>query len=260
MMQDALVEIARAFLQAYPSRQQIQTRWQEPLLAFADAKDPLFVDWQMRFGMRSPFEILPQARTVVVYFLPFSAEIVHSNGPGTIASHEWVLAYVETNALIEALSQELVAWLGKKGIASVAPPPTHNFDPLRLVSDWSHKRAGFIAGLGTFGLHRMLITAKGCGGRLGSLVIAADIEPTPRPDEPYCLFAHDGGCRSCLNRCPSQALQENGFNRQACYRLCLENGSRHKLVAPTDVCGKCTSGVPCSLRNSVEVSVARHRE
>lgn len=197
---------------------------------------------------------------MIVYFLPFSPEIVHSNGPGTIASHEWVLAYVETNALIEALSQELVAWLGKKGIASAAPPPTHNFDPLRLVSDWSHKHAGFIAGLGTFGLHRMLITAKGCGGRLGSLVTAVDIEPTPRPDEPYCLFAHDGGCRRCLNRCPIQALREDEFNRKACYRLCLENRSRHKLLAPTDVCSKCASGVPCSLYNPVETSAALYRE
>lgn len=122
-MQDALVEIARAFLQAYPSRQQIQTRWQEPLLAFAHAKDPLFVDCQMRFGMRSPFQILPQARTVVVYFLPFAAEIVHSNGPGTIASHEWVLAYVETNALIEALSRELGPdWERKALLPSRRPP------------------------------------------------------------------------------------------------------------------------------------------
>lgn len=259
-MRDTLAGIARSFLQTYPSRQQTQTRWQEPLCAFADAKDPLFVDCQMHFGMRSPFQILPQARTVVTYFLPFSAEIVHSNDPGTIASREWALAYVETNALIEALSQELVAWLGQQGFISVAPPPTHNFDPLRLVSDWSHKHAGFIAGLGTFGLHRMLITAKGCGGRLGSLITRAEIEPTPRPEEPYCLFAHNGCCRRCLARCPSQALQENGFNRQACYRLCLENGSRHKLLAPTDVCGKCASGVPCSLRNPVEASVARHHK
>ncbi len=259
-MQDALAGIAQTFLQTYPSRQQTQTRWQDPLLAFAEAKDPLFVDCQMHFGMRSPVEILPRARTVVTYFLPFSAKIVHSNGPGTIASREWALAYVETNVLIEALSRELVAWLGQQGFISVAPPPTHNFDPSRLVSDWSHKHAGFIAGLGTFGLHRMLITAKGCGGRLGSLITTADIEPTSRPDKPYCLFAHHGYCRRCLTRCPSQALQESGFNRQACYGLCLENGSRYKFAAPTDVCGKCASSVPCSLRNPVEASAARYRK
>jgi hypothetical protein len=50
--------------------------------------------------------------------------------------------------------------LEKSDFRSVILPPTHNFDEKKLISDWSHKHIGFIAGLGKFGLHQMLITKK----------------------------------------------------------------------------------------------------
>ncbi len=39
-----------------------------------------------------------------------------------------------------------------------------------MACAWSHKSAAAIAGLGSFGLHRMLITDAGCAGRCGSLL------------------------------------------------------------------------------------------
>ena len=54
-MQDALAGIARAFLQAYPFRQQIQTRWQELLLTFVYAKNLLYIDCQtLRYEISLP--------------------------------------------------------------------------------------------------------------------------------------------------------------------------------------------------------------
>ena len=57
---------------------------------------------------------------------------------------------------------------------------THNFDEAKLVSYWSQKHVAYMAGLGKFGLHHMIITEKGCCGRLGSIVTNAKIS---RPKE-----------------------------------------------------------------------------
>lgn len=36
------------------------------------------------------------------------------------------------------------------------------------MSEWSHRHAAYIAGLGIFGINNMLITNKGCVGRIPS--------------------------------------------------------------------------------------------
>ena len=73
----------------------------------------------------------------------------------------------------------------------------------------------------------MLITDKGCCGRLGSVVTDAIITPTPRQDRERCLFRHDGSCRKCEARCPAEALTGHPFDRHACYDRLLENVRRH---------------------------------
>ena len=76
------------------------------------------------------------------------------------------------------------------------------------MSDWSHKHVAYIAGLGSFGRHHMLITDKGCCGRIGSVVTDAAIPATPRSDRERCLFKADGSCGKCLERCPILALKD----------------------------------------------------
>jgi epoxyqueuosine reductase len=133
--------------------------------------------------------------------------------------------------------------LGQEGIRAAWQPPTHNFDPDRLVSRWSHKSVGAIAGLGQFGHHHMLITRAGCAGRLASIVLDVDVSPTSFEDGAYC--AYDRGCRVCIERCPVGALTENGLDRARCYARCLENDARLPQWE-ADVCGKCATG-PCAL-------------
>src|SRR5690606_32935168 len=96
-------------------------------------------------------------------------------------------------------------------------PATHNFDTTRLMSDWSHRHVAYIAGLGKFGLNNMLITEKGCCGRIGTVVTDIKIEPTPRKDKEYCLYKHNKGCKKCVDRCVNDSLKLGGFNRHQCY-------------------------------------------
>jgi epoxyqueuosine reductase QueG len=156
---------------------------------------------------------------------------------------------VETNALLTAINAHLATFLRAAGHRATVVPPTHNFDEQRLMSDWSHKHVAYIAGLGTFGIHHMLITADGCCGRLNSLVTDLVIPPTPRPEVEACLYKADGSCRACLPRCPVDALTGPRFDRHACYDVCLQNAARHTAVGLADVCGKCACVVPCSFVN-----------
>lgn len=237
-----------------------RTVWRTPLIGYAAASDPLFdrLKTLVSPSHLTPRELLPGAETVIVTFLPFDERVVESNQEPGPASREWAIAYIETNRLLETINAQLVQSLEQNGYAAVALPPTHNFDEEQLISDWSHKHVAYIAGLGTFGLHHMLITAAGCAGRLGSLVTNAYLEPTPRPDWEACLCKAHGNdpraCSACVQRCPVDALSVDltrPFDRHACYQVCLENARRYADEGRADVCGKCVSVVPCSFVDPV---------
>jgi epoxyqueuosine reductase QueG len=188
---------------------------------------------------------------VIAYFLPFDESVGRSNKGDGLASLNWARAYIETNELIVAINQRLAEGLKQKGYESVILPPTHNFDEKELISDWSHKHIGYIAGLGKFGLHHMLITEKGSSGRLGSLVTRAPIAPTLRGAEETCLYKYNQSCTACVKRCAAGALTESGFDRRKCYSVLLQNARNYKAEGLADVCGKCVSVVPCSFQNPV---------
>ena len=193
-------------------------------------------------------EDTPSARSVCAFFLPFAPEIVQANARDELAAAEWARAYVETNALLADICAMLGDELGRKGIAVAWEPPTHNFDPVRLVSAWSHKSIAAIAGLGEFGHHQMLITEAGCAGRFGSVVLDVAIPPSApnKGPEESALCTYDQGCRACIRRCPAGALTEEGFDRNQCYAQCLVNDAQWPQWL-ADVCGKCATG-PCAIR------------
>jgi epoxyqueuosine reductase QueG len=224
-----------------------QTRYRAPLVAFVSAGDPGFYELPRLIpGHLLPRDLLPDARSVCAFFLPFDAETVRANRRGDLASETWARAYVETNALLEEICVHLGTALAERGIQVAWQPPTHNFDPVRLVSAWSHKSVAAVARLGQLGHHRMLITRAGCAGRLTSVVL--DAEPPTLPGDivrGVRLCSYEQGCRACVRRCPVEALTEVGFDRQACYAQCLANDARIPRWT-ADVCGKCVTG-PCAV-------------
>jgi epoxyqueuosine reductase QueG len=253
-MRGKIERLIRGFVKGYPGLNPTRTDWDTPLVGFVDAADPLCEELKAWVGVNHllPKDLLPDARTVITYFIPFKRTMVLSNRRGEKASPEWAKAYIETNKFIRDLNQYLGDALQGDHFRSTPVPPTHNFDEKRLVSNWSHKHLAWIAGLGKFGLHRMLITEKGCCGRLGSLVTDASIEPTPRPEKEYCLFKHDGSCKKCVEHCTFGALRIDAYDRRRCYAVCLRNAKTHSPMGYADVCGKCVAAVPCSFKNPVK--------
>lgn len=260
-MRETIDREIQAFVQERMQSEATRSAWEAPLAGFAAADDPLFprLKQAVRPSHALPGDLLSGARTVIVYFLPFAASIPRSNRKSRHASREWASAYVETNRLIRDLNLHLAAVLEKAGFRSAGPPATHNFDTETLMSDWSHKHIAYIAGLGKFGTHHLLITAKGCAGRFGSLITGAEIAPTTRPHDEYCLARHDGTCQACIERCPSGALSAEALDRHRCYALCLENAELYRDEGLADVCGKCSVGVPCARDNPVALRERKKR-
>lgn len=236
-------------------------RWGTPQVGFADAHGPEISRLRdvASPSHMAPEEILPGARTIVSYFLPFTRALDRTNlPPGEVPSMEWAVAYEETNGMIRRINKALIDWLASTGAESREPEAAYRFDRERLVSEWSQRHVAWAAGLGTFGINNMLITPTGCCGRFGSIVTDLTLE-TDRPlAGELCIYKRTGQCRACIARCPSKALTLKGFNRKSCYELVSRNariftglgssysGTGNGPVTGSEVCGKCTTCIPCA--------------
>jgi len=220
-------------------------RFREPIVGFASADDPLYDGLSEKIGnvQLHPKEILPGAKTVVVYFIPFSLTIIKEiQGKRNIVT-EWSKNYTITNLLLTKISRVLKRQLQAKGVHVATESPTDDFNPIELTTQWSHKASAVISGVGTFGLNHLVITKSGTAGRLNSIIIDAEIPPTSRPDDSYCLYYKTGRCKVCVEKCPSGALQTEHFDRFRCNAY-LDGKNIHDLQQG---CGMCSAG-PCAAK------------
>jgi epoxyqueuosine reductase QueG len=243
-------------IHAYEVEKGLRDFWRVPLTALISADNPLFEKLKEAVSPDHflPEDLLPGAKSVISYFIPFHERIIGSNLEGDAASEEWAKAYIFTNDLISRLNDRMEEALAGIGFQTGKTKATHNFDEKTLMSRWSQRHIAWIGGLGTFGINNMLITEKGCGGRFGSLV--TDCPPgelerrgfpaAGRPAPERCLYKINGSCGLCQKKCPAGAYEAGVFNRKKCYELCLKNAALHKALGFADVCGKCVAGLPCS--------------
>lgn len=242
------------FVAQYPEQHGTKTTWRTPIVGFASATDPLFAQLKKIVGSTHamPSDLVPGAKTVVVYFAPFAEQVVESNIAHEESSLEWAEATVDTNQMLADLNEHLAGLIEATGHHASNLPPTYNYDEEHLRSDWSHRSAAVIAGLGTFGVHHMLITEAGCCGRIGSIVTDIEIDPTPRQQEELCLFYRKGVCGACVKRCVAGALSIEGgiasHNRWACNEQIYGKMAAIRSFPGSDTCGKCMVNVPCATK------------
>ena len=230
------------------------TEYREPLIAYVAAEDPRFGELRtvVHESHMLPSDLLPGAKSVVSFFLPFAPWVLEANAQDkNQVAREWAVAYVETNALIGRINSRLIDTLAGRGIRAAAEPATHNFDPVTLVSRWAHKSVAVIAGLGSFGLHQLVITDAGCAGRFGSLVLDAELPITPAEPKERCLYYHDESCMECVLWCPAEAIDPGApLDKQGCRRQCWAVVQVYADIGQVQVCGKCAIG-PCAFESAV---------
>jgi epoxyqueuosine reductase len=252
-----LRQLAKDFVAAEPTRLGTEGFWRTPLLVSASIDERFDLLPQIAFNEHvHPCDLLPTAKSVIVFFIPFKRALIKENKKGDRPCRNWGLAYVQTNDLIGRLCNAINDLLSASGFKAESTPATHNFDEDVLMARWSHKHLAYLANLGRFGTHHMLITPSGCAGRLGSLVTEADLGDHPLIDtDQACLLKAGKKCGKCIEACPVRALSENGFERRRCWNRLNDNrkilGYFADLPESTHVCGKCVAIVPCSFLNPV---------
>lgn len=265
-MREEISDYIRNYVSEYEKRDEIATSYGEPLVGFADAYHPYIQSLPQVISPTHelPQNVLPDAQTIIAYFVPFTKDLAKSNRKENIlASPEWARAYEETNALFAELNEKLIEFIhAKAGHAGVTPKAV-TFDQSRLISDWSHRHIAYAAGLGTFGVNNMLLTKHGCCGRFSTVVTNLSLPPDAPVEGEYCLYKKNGTCGACVKHCPTGALTTDGYDRFKCYALCQENaklytefGSSYTNEDGTgansvgsEVCGKCITGSPCAFWN-----------
>lgn len=252
-MKQEIIKLVKDFVKNY-QKEKVETKWREPIIKFADAKDEMFKELKtvVNDDHLMPEDLLKDAESAIAFFIPFEKPIPDTNIKGKYSSHEWAVAYIETNTLIGDLNERIGRYLEEKGYQTELVPATHNFSKETLMSQWSHRHIAYITGIGTFGINNMLITEAGCCGRVGTLVTNLKLEADKRVEEENCLYKHNGTCGVCVEKCQFEALTLEGYDRRKCYGICLENDIYHNDMGLTEICGKCLVGIPCSYINPVK--------
>ncbi len=252
MNQVAVTDLVRETIRQVLGESDLATPFREPIIGLVRADDPGFARLSELTGIAhlAPGDLLPGARSVVSFFLPFAAEVAAANArEKERVARQWAIAYVETNALIDQITTRLIVSLSQNGIRAAAEPATGNFDETVLQSCWSHKSVAVLAGIGSFGLHQLVITEAGCAGRFGSLVMEAEFPIEKREKKERCDYYATGACMDCALACPVNAIDAaEPFDRRACWAQCLKNARDFlDLRDDVQVCGKCAVVGPCAL-------------
>ncbi len=232
-----------------------------PLIGFAAASDLLFETFRQEevIGPHylGPLQWLPEAGTVVSFFLPLSETVRASNRKdGREPSAQWLYGRIEGQAFIAGFMAALKQMLEEKGLKVCVPILDERFDlqyesaltggaaDFHVDSRWSERHAAYACGLGTFGLSRGLISEKGMAGRYASLIVSEEWPATKRRYtgiDDYCTK-----CGACVRKCPVQAISlEHGKNNKRCSAYL---DKMKEKFHPRYGCGKCQVGVPCEYR------------
>lgn len=223
--------------------------YRQPLVSFSSADDERYDELKELIGEwhLTPSEFLPDAKSVISYFVPFTKDVVKEPKKMKDGSPLWGEAYQEINRHFNVINEAVSDYLTDLGYSAITIKPTHTYDPKDLKSMWSHRSAAVIAELGDFGANKLIITEKGSGGRFCTVITSAVLKTDKAPVETKCLYIKNGTCGLCFKICPVKALSAEAIDKFACQdelnknEILLKETTR---MESADVCGKCISICP----------------
>lgn len=247
----------------------IENAWDSPLVGFSRGDDALYSFLKEDIGdfYMTPYEfftntfphieVTPEELSVISWVLPQTNKTKEEQRKEkNYPTNRAVLARVNGERFNRKISEFIIDILDKEGYQSVSPmlsslwknekSPKYGF-----ASTWSERHTAYVSGLGTFGLSDMLITSAGKAMRCGSVIARIKVKPTKRrytTYTEYCLFYKNGGCMKCAERCPANAINENGHDKRKCREYQINIASKHtkyEYNMDSRYCGICQFGVPC---------------
>lgn len=238
----------RKAIDEYETENNCTGTYQDPVIAYHDAKDPAF-DTFFRMGIcRHPAEIYRPGNTLVLFFLPYREDIVESNRGGTATSDQWLTAYKKGTGLIMRINRAIRNTLESRGrLVSCLNTPI-DWNEKKAAEEWSFKLASYLAGMGEFSTAGSFVTAKGFGGRFSGIItdeVLYEEKPQTRTPEEYEAMIADikkatlyEGTPSdeCIAACPCGAISKDGIDRFKCQQHCK---TLNEYVPSADACGKC---------------------
>ena len=235
-----------------------QLIYDAPVVAVGSALDPLWETIKQTQAVgpvwKTPTEWLPEAKSVISIFAPFSRHVLENNAkePDRTGS-AWLSGYNVGGALVKKAGRRTMEMLREQGYKAVCPVVDDAFrsisDPdtnpdlpgLSYTSNWSERHAAFVCGQGTFGLSRGLITRRGMAGRFSSVITDLELDPDERVYTElyeFCIL-----CGKCAKNCPAGAISlQEGKKHWPCNRWLDRMG---EWSGVSESCGKCQVNVPC---------------
>jgi epoxyqueuosine reductase len=142
--------------------------------------------------------------------------------------------YRVVNASLDQIALQVSRYIQKKGYLAIPIPASLIVDWQNQKAHLSHKKIGYLAGLGWIGRNNLLVNKKlGSQFRLATILTDMPLK-VDRPLKKSC-----GECRVCVKICPSAAIKDNAaeFNHQACFEKLKE--FQKKRLVDQYICGLC---------------------
>ena len=273
------------------------TIYNSPLMSIMEADDPLFESLLdpkvVGPHMLMPREWLPEAKSVVAFFLPATKWIKRGNTRDPLyASKEWLFGRTDANLICLSLAETVCAALQKDGYKTCIPQDDprfilrsaarngindatlkelglgkayHNYERKTFFSakasdfpvynsNWSERHVAYVCGLGTFGISTNLITKAGTTGRFISLVTDWVPEHYDRRDYTDWM-EYCNRCGACIKRGPACSFGMDGKDKMKCHDYVESVGF---YAVPRYGCGKCQTGIPCE--DGIPQKINRERD
>lgn len=144
--------------------------------------------------------------------------------------------YRTANAILDQAAFKAAAYIQKKGYSAISIPASQIIDWQNQKAHISHKRIGFLAGLGWIGRNNLLVNKKlGSQFRLATILTGMPLK-IDQPVKEDCF-----GCSACRKLCPAGAIKEDyqDFDHLGCFEK-LKEFQKQRLVDQY-ICGICVN-------------------
>jgi len=142
--------------------------------------------------------------------------------------------YRTVNAFLDQCAFKVGAYIQGKGFLAIPIAASQIVDWQKQNAHLSHKKVGYLAGLGWIGRNNLLVNERlGSQFRLVTVLTNMPLK-MDSPSSQSC-----GSCRRCVEFCPAQAIKDSpeDFDHQRCFER-LKEFQRMRLVDQY-ICGIC---------------------